>query len=342
MADDVGTENQDFDVSVIVIAYIRTQFIMKAIDSIRTKENSKFKIEIIVVKNFIEPTIDRELNAKASKVVTTDKKTLGAKMALGIEFSHSEILMFLEDDDVFLDGKISSILAFFEKETVGYVHNGYSLIDEDGKYLRKHVRKKYKVHWLNGNEPRDIFKILNLKGNFNLSCMSVRKKLIIRYIEDLRNFQVASDNLLFYISLDSEYSMIFTERELSGYRVHSSNHSISHCYTLGDFVKNKVSFLGEDIIALRRIDKMLQSDVIRSILQDRILIPEMMLASLNPTSRSSLCVMSILPLIHRSVKMRNVIFFPVYITFMSSRIIPGSGKVIYYILEKIVINLNRI
>ena len=65
MKDDSDTEDRPFDVSVIVIAYNRKQYIMKALDSIRTKDSQNFKIEIIVVKNFIDAATDHELNRNA-------------------------------------------------------------------------------------------------------------------------------------------------------------------------------------------------------------------------------------------------------------------------------------
>ena len=341
MKDDSDTEDRPFDVSVIVIAYNRKQYIMKALDSIRTKDSQNFKIEIIVVKNFIDAATDHELNRIAKTVITTDKITLGAKMALGIKSSTSEILMFLEDDDIFLEGKFTSVINRFKDSTVGFVHNGYSIINEQGAFLRR-SRRRNQVHSLNVKDQRNIFKILNMRGNFNLSCMSIRKGLVIEYLEDLEQFQVASDNFLFYIAIDSTFSLDILEEELSGYRIHDSNHSISSIFPFRDFVSSKISFLTEDIKALLKIEKILKNSNAKDVISVRILIPEMVAASLDSKFPDSLRALKVGSLIVSSIRFRNFIFLTGYFIFLSSRIIPDSGKILYFILERVMVKLNRI
>ena len=136
--------------------------------------------------------------------------------------------------------------------------------------------------------------------------------------------------------------MDILEEELSGYRIHNSNHSISSIFPFRDFVSSKISFLTEDIKALRKIEKILKNGNVKDVISVRILIPEMMAASLDSKFPDSLRALKIGSLIISSIKFRNFIFLTGYFIFLSSRIIPNSGKVLYFILERIMVKLNRI
>ena len=96
-------------ISVIITAYNRKEFILDAVNSVINQSLERSKYEIIVVKNYLDDTIDKFLHENNIIDLYTDRKPLGAKIANGIEKSKGEVICFLEDDDLFLPEKLYEI-----------------------------------------------------------------------------------------------------------------------------------------------------------------------------------------------------------------------------------------
>ena len=65
-------------ISVVVTAYDRKEFILEAVKSVIDQTLDRSRYEIIVVKNYLDPEIDKFLGGNDVFNIYTDEKPLGA------------------------------------------------------------------------------------------------------------------------------------------------------------------------------------------------------------------------------------------------------------------------
>ncbi len=106
--------------TVIITVYDRTDYYLEAIDSVRNQIGfSPEQVEIIVVSNISLPIVPEDV-----VLLTLKQRGIGPKLKLGIERSHSDIIIILEDDDIFSQNKIKTVTELFKKyPEVNYIHN---------------------------------------------------------------------------------------------------------------------------------------------------------------------------------------------------------------------------
>lgn len=229
--------------SVIIIAHNRKNFVLNALKSI-IKQIEK-PDEIYLIKNFKDEEIDIFCeNNKISNIIIDEDKG-GGLYAKGIKESDSEIIAFLDDDDMFFLNKIQHVKKIFNNyNDIGFYHNNRSLINEVNeeincnnvgfvKYLcgknleqKVYINNKNKINALNiitktGEGLKDPFYWLG----FNSSSMTIRREIVIPYIDILKNLYFAQDMFYFLLALIHESSIIHEPALLTKYRVHASQFS---------------------------------------------------------------------------------------------------------------------
>jgi len=86
------------------------------------------KYEIIVVTNVDLPEME------GVKIIKSNERWLGPKIAQGIEETKDEVISLLDDDDLFLPNKLEIIYKIFnENEKVWLVKNPFKWVNELGK-----------------------------------------------------------------------------------------------------------------------------------------------------------------------------------------------------------------
>ena len=119
-------------ISVIISAYNRRDFLLKAVNSVANQTLDKNLYEVIVVKNFEDKSIDETLNKLGYKNVVYDTPRWGEMVAIGIEESSGDILAFLDDDDEFKSSKLTKVHQVFNKyKDVYYFHDTREYIYND-------------------------------------------------------------------------------------------------------------------------------------------------------------------------------------------------------------------
>ncbi len=223
-------------ISVLVIAHRRTQYINHALESLCTQTLDRRLFEIILVSNI---DIDNEvLRRSGARLIRTDRNELEVKIAIGLDYCSGEVISLLEDDDVWEDGKLQAVYDLFtEREDVGYYHNSYSLIGEDGQPMvhpmfRLMEKRMDRVGALSvcGKAARFgvIRKMIKVGMSFNTSCMSIRKGILqdrTDYLVTLNAKSSNVDNFLFFAALLSGKQLYGDSRRLTRYRVHPENSS---------------------------------------------------------------------------------------------------------------------
>jgi glycosyltransferase involved in cell wall biosynthesis len=231
---EVIQSNFSHSVSVIVLCYKRENFIVSAVRSIIESNVSNKDIEIIVVKAFNNPVIEKKLTELNSKVIHVDSSLVGARFSEALRICTSDIVFLLDDDDVFFPGKIESHLNVYSKfSNVNYIINGYKTIDAVGKNKQSVIRKKSRYLrsvqeenlFISGsNEPYDIvYAMKGLDMGFNSSRVSFRRLSVIPYLDYLSKLEISLDAGLFFIAFYFLKGILDMKKELTGYRIHSEN-----------------------------------------------------------------------------------------------------------------------
>ena len=189
--------------SVVIIAYKRKEFLIKAVNSVLNQNYPKELIEIIVVKSFKDDEIDRTLSEKLIKSIYTELKSIGKKFSLGFQNSSGDIICMLEDDDAFSELKLKTIAEVYEADKqIDVFLNGYDIVDTEGKVIdvnfykqnREFQSKQSLIKIDSQNYNPDLFQSLNLY--FNNSRFSFTKSVAQSLIPVLNLIERGVDVLM--------------------------------------------------------------------------------------------------------------------------------------------------
>lgn len=206
---------------------------MEAMKSLAEQSLDRNDFEVVVVKNYSDGDIDDYAASQGYRLINTQATTVGSKMAIGMRESTADIVSFLEDDDIFEPDKLKLISQYFaDKEELGFIHNSYTIVDEDGKFYAK--------------DPRgDRLVELNFTGSFvsscsqshlkftdlgYCSCLSLRKELVENDLKQLESIMSSPDFFLLFSLINAGARGYRIPEKLTRYRLHTS-----HSNRIGSF-----------------------------------------------------------------------------------------------------------
>ena len=197
--------------SVIVMDYLRKKYILDALQSIKNQKGIDLNdIEVIVVKYYQDEKIDNYIkeNFPNHKIINLDPNDpdhyIGRNFAEGIKAASNNLIFLLEDDDMFVENKISRIFEVVEKiknydEYV--IWDTAILIDQTGKPLKK-LRNKYVANnssIILNIEDRDKLIDYIRKIYFSIDlfflCYFNKNKKIIKVNEPLTYYRIHKENI---------------------------------------------------------------------------------------------------------------------------------------------------
>ena len=271
-------------ISVIVIAYLRKDFIKIALESLYNQSYPKEFYEIIVVKNFIDENIDNFINANDTKNIYSKSLDLGTKCIEGIENSNGEIIVFLEDDDFFYFNKLEIIDKIFQDDEIVYFHNSHYTVNSVGgliegnlfsEFNKEFVLNKYEINY------KEIGKGLKKGISFNLSSIAIRRSVLLNNLSYLKGMNVAVDNFMFYLALASGKCLKAAPLRLTFYRVHGNNSSLPSQVGVDVLLSRARSFLESDLYGYKAIQNAVADPFIKNIIECRIIGPKLNLHIIN-------------------------------------------------------------
>ncbi len=226
-------------VTVIVTAYNREEFLNRALESLISQDAALGEFEVIVVKNFDNPEVDRTIRRMGARSLYDNSAHPYAFSEEAVKSAKGDVICFLDDDDLFLPQKISSVTdAFTKNPEVDYYHNSMDYINVNGdainppysfsfSVLKKHSRETVLSHEEAGKR---IHELIANKWDYNKSCISVRKKLLIDHLELARETVSAYDSLIFYLAALCGRSVMATPKILTHYRLNRKSVTMSSRY----------------------------------------------------------------------------------------------------------------
>lgn len=123
-------------VSIIIPAYNSARYLPQTLISVLNQTINDY--EIIVVNDGSTDDTEAILAgyAKHIKVIYQGNAGVSAARNKGLEAAHGTYILFLDADDTISADKLEKQLAVFQSDpTLGLVHSGWWLTDEDGKIL---------------------------------------------------------------------------------------------------------------------------------------------------------------------------------------------------------------
>lgn len=238
-------------VSIIITAYNRKDFLEEALSSALKQSDNNIETEIILFKNFRDSKIDSICESSGIRLVEREG-SIGEYLSEASAMSTGEIIMFLEDDDVFVETKVRKIVDLFSyNKEVLFIHNNYCTIDESSRkidYIRlldkHHSTRNFNLIFDYKSKKLYDF-ISSSNAEFNLSCMCVRKEAMTsEFLSFLSTILSNPDAVLLYYSLSLGRKVLATGEVLTKYRVHKEGISQSEdLFTKGNEVQKELDAL---------------------------------------------------------------------------------------------------
>lgn len=256
--------------AVIAVAHDRVSYVLGALQSVIAQEKFDPRdCELILVKAFENPSLEREIAQLGVRVETCTSVELGSKLATGIESTDAELICFLEDDDVYNPGKLAEVWVRFADPALGYYHNSQQLIDSAGNPLpesafrapaRRRIRRLGQVYLPANRTAASLNVLTGLHPEFNLSSISIRRDILTGRMLALREIGAAADQFLFYSALGSHRALLIDSSPLTAFRIHSQNLSVGHGPAAQDEVRRLSEYSSKVIEDLSRLRRMLDAE----------------------------------------------------------------------------------
>ena len=257
-------------VSVIVLAYDRKRYLMNAVTSVLNQEIDRSDYEIIVSKNFQDESIDKFLEDNHVISIIDNVQGIGPRLGGCLLKARGEIISFLEDDDAWEPNKLSNVInAFLGDDRVGYYHNAYLPINEDGIETKEwihHKNIKFRKEILPQSFTlKDIVHLVKFSPNFNMSSISISRRLAMQLINDFSKIRYAVDTFLFVGSIFYGFAFIIDNKKLTRYKIHQSNMN-QKTNDFGEFITGAKLLYEEHYLAFKEMLKIFKHSFITKLL----------------------------------------------------------------------------
>jgi hypothetical protein len=266
--------------SIIIFDFSRPDFIYRAVDFLK-KEISGIDSEIILIKSYRNPDIEKFLDDNEIKYIDLmDENKQSDYIKTACKVASGEIMIFMDDDDMFYPGKIKYVSDIFKKnKNLGYYHNNFDTIDESENINvnRNYKTPKFETLYINNNAKSEFFKkarnlklMLKIRPDFNSSSIAVRKSLLSEYNKDY-DFNVRPDSFIFGLALISSMDIMLDNIVLTHYRIYSGNVSTSYNASLDKLRKTFMEAFSAGISMFGIIETMLRGSAFESYIELRII-----------------------------------------------------------------------
>jgi len=222
--------------SVIVTAHRRPTYLRAAVESALHQTLPRSRYEVLVTKDFTDPELDRFLEEAGVRVVPYREAELGPMYVRAASEAQGEVLLFLDDDDLFEPVKLAWTERMFrEAPDLSYFHHWYQPIDQAGRPLdpslhrgreRRHRLQVGSLRLPGADAVARLQPLPELAADFCGSCTVVRRELILdRQSYCAHPDMNAPDTFLFFSALLSGGALAIDPAALTRYRLHAANYS---------------------------------------------------------------------------------------------------------------------
>ena len=224
-------------VTIIIPYKNNLKYLFSALGSIFFKKYKKYKIliiyddedtsDLVQIKKFISK---KKIKQNFYIKIIVNKKNLGAGLSrnVGIKFSKSKYIAFLDSDDVWDKNKLKLQLNFMNKYKIPISHTSYNVINELGKKIsiRKAKKKLYFKDILNSCDIGLSTVMLDLsflkKNNFKFPNITTKEDYVLwlTILKKISYIKGIQKNLTSYRKSKKSLSSNKIISIINGYRVY--------------------------------------------------------------------------------------------------------------------------
>jgi len=216
------------NVSAVVMAHGRREFLREAVDSARAQTGVPDSYEVIVTKDFADPYVD---TLPGLRLLDSTGMGTGDMIAEAAKAARGDLLAFLDDDDVWEPGKVAQVLSVFASSPrLGYYGHGQSIINDAGEpspmggaiwRRQKRLRKDIEIPPpISGSVASSLW-----ADPGNDSSITLRRAFLLDREPFLRQIRASIDTFLLWTGLLSAGGIRFAAAPLTRLRVHTENFS---------------------------------------------------------------------------------------------------------------------
>lgn len=255
--------------SIIITAFNRREFLLKAILSASNQTLSKSKYEIVVIKNFEDREIDALITNVRGRSILARDVNIGEYLVEAISQSRGDVLVFLDDDDEFYPDKLEWLSSIFKHENICYHHSALDLIDDGGRKITASFRKKEtdfitKTGLFVIKPPyssTDVVRLRKSAGLSNMSVIAARRSTILQFTSFLQKIESAQDLFICFSVLISRRHLVLDPKVLTKYRMHSNNVSNFKFYSKNNLQKKYFEHISKEVKSFEVICDMANESV---------------------------------------------------------------------------------
>jgi hypothetical protein len=266
--------------SIVIFDFKRPDFIHKAVNFL-IKEIYGTDSEIILLKSYRDSELEKFLNdnnIKYTDLMEKNKQSDYIKAACKI--ASGEVLIFMDDDDIFYPGKIKYVSELFNNNiNLGYYHNNFDTIDESENITvnRNYKTPVFETLYIDNNSKPEFFKknknlrlMLKIRPDFNSSSIAVRRSLLSGY-HDNYDFNVRPDSFIFALALISSMDIMLDNKILTHYRLYSGNVSTSYNATVAQLRETFMEAFSTGVAMFSIIEGMVRNTAYENYIELRII-----------------------------------------------------------------------
>jgi len=231
------------EISVIITAHDRTKYLNQAINSVINQTINKSRYEVIVIKNFKSKEIDELIEREGFINIDANQNSkIGEDLYLGLINSHSDIICFLDDDDVFNETKLENVLKVFSRDpSLSLYVNARAYANEDlTKIYHKAIGYDIESElYINDNQSD----LLLLPILVNMSSICIKKKVLTDFLIILNKINFSPDDFMLFVTLCNQGKIYRDSKRLTIYRMHESSSQANAAGDLEKFLFDKRKIL---------------------------------------------------------------------------------------------------
>ncbi len=259
-------------ISIIITAFNRKEYLMDALRSIENQSVNGYLVETLIVKNFLDDEIDKYIDNHNYIALEGSETPLCDYVYQGLLHSNGKFIFFLEDDDIFLSDKIAFVMDKMKEFDLDFYHNSFSPRDNNSNIIKGKLYKQTKRSFLIDTSTlskRDVRRIMNNKGDINLSSMCLNKRIVDHKFDKLPRLGAGPDWFMLFSALENGKRLYFDNSILSIYRIHNSTVN-SYESDLNLLIGKRENLLQKEIFSLGLMKETFISPLIKSIIDERI------------------------------------------------------------------------
>ena len=225
----------DPEIAVIVGAYGRTTYVLEAVRSVLDQTLPRGRWELLVTKNFRDPTVDGALAREGVESIYDTTPRIGTWLLRAIRATRAPLLTLLDDDDLYAPDRLAHVVDLFRQHPeVGFYRNRVEMVDARGGLAPRgewHPRGIDAFFDARGPivvGPADKGTLVDLlfhrtRVSFNSSTMAFRREVLDgRRGEHFAATRLPDSSLLLNAVL-APYGLYLDDRRLTRHRLHPGN-----------------------------------------------------------------------------------------------------------------------